>query len=43
MARATTFFKQVPVAKVLKIARLASAKIGQPVRGTKKTEVGKTN
>jgi hypothetical protein len=42
MSRAKTFFKQIPVATVLKIARLDSAKRVEPVKGTKKSEVGKT-
>jgi hypothetical protein len=42
MAKATTFFKQVPVAKVLKIATLDGAKFEEPAKGTKKAEAGKT-
>lgn len=41
MSKASTFFKQVPVAKVLKIAKL-DTKIEEPVQGTKKSETVKT-
>jgi len=41
MSKASTFFKQVPVAKVLKIAKLDSTKIEEPVQRTKKSETVK--